>query len=121
MFVVPIYIQVPNVLGFIFGILQIGLYMMYRDGKKKETVKEQKLPEVTMPKPVIILEDDTNTNENNKQRSKLPELTEEQIIDIVRLGTLVCSEKIQKTGAASPFDNNNNNNAVPKLQAVEAA
>lgn len=105
-------IAVPNVLGFIFGILQIGLYMRYR-GNKKDIVKEQKLPEVMTtlpPTPVIILEDD----ENNKR--KIPELTEEQIIDIVKLGNLVCSDKIHKTGAASPYDNH----AVPKLQAVEA-
>nr|GME03250.1 bidirectional sugar transporter SWEET12-like [Ipomoea batatas] len=72
-------IALPNVLGFIFGILQIGLYL----------------------------------------NSKLPELTEEQIIDIVKLGTLVCSEKIQKSAAAaSPFDKNAA--TAPKLQAVGA-
>ncbi|XP_019160874.1 PREDICTED: bidirectional sugar transporter SWEET12-like [Ipomoea nil] len=113
-------IAVPNVLGFVFGILQIGLYMMYKDGKK-DVVKEQKLPEVTaLPKPVIILEDNNGTNTNDKRSSKLPELTEEQIIDIVKLGTLVCSEKIQKSAAAaSPFDKNPAATA-PKLQAVEA-
>lgn len=111
-------IAVPNVLGFFFGIVQIGLYMMYKEGKNEKAVKEQSLPEVELPKPVIILDDDNmNSNENNVKR-KLPELTEEQIIDIVRL--------IQKNGAgnrdevaaaAPPFVQNS---PAPKLQPVEA-
>lgn len=56
------------------------LYAMYRKNDKP-TVNVN----VEVQNPVIILDD-------NK---KVPELTEEQIIDIVRLGRLVCSGKIQ--------------------------
>lgn len=116
-FLKDINIAVPNVLGFFFAIVQIGLYMMYKEKKGERGVKEQRLPEVALPKPVIILEDDTTSNNDNNNKRKLPELTEEQIIDIVKL--------IQKSGGAgdhnnaaapaapSPFV------AAPRLQAVE--
>ncbi|KAK4362738.1 hypothetical protein RND71_017979 [Anisodus tanguticus] len=78
-------IAAPNVLGFIFGILQMVLYVIYRK-KEKAILKEQKLPEIQKPAMVVV---DENTN--NK---KFPELTQEQIIDIVRLGLMVCSEKV---------------------------
>ncbi|XP_006347346.1 bidirectional sugar transporter SWEET12-like [Solanum tuberosum] len=97
-------IAIPNVLGFIFGILQMILYVMYN--KKEEVViKEQNLPE--LKDHVIILEDD---------KKKLPELSEEQIINIMKLGSLVYSEK--------NYGNLNevakNDKVVSKLQTVEA-
>lgn len=70
--------QIPNVMGFIFGILQILLYAMY---SRKKT--EQKLPQIILQSPVIILEE----NYCNKTQ-QLPELTQEQIIDIMKLGSL---------------------------------
>ncbi|KAK4370738.1 hypothetical protein RND71_010213 [Anisodus tanguticus] len=74
-------IAIPNVLGFIFGVLQIVLYMMYN--KKEEVfVKEQKITE--LKNHVIILHNDKN----------FPELSEEQIIEIVKLGSLIsCTQK----------------------------
>ncbi|MCE3051167.1 hypothetical protein HAX54_049033, partial [Datura stramonium] len=79
-------IAAPNVLGFIFGILQIVLYVIYSK-KEKVMLKEQKLPEVQKPAGFIV---DENTNTDKK----FPELTQEQIIDIVRLGLMVCSDKV---------------------------
>ncbi|PHT97409.1 Bidirectional sugar transporter SWEET10, partial [Capsicum chinense] len=75
-------IAAPNILGFIFGILQMVLYAIYRE-KEKPIVKEHSIPE--LQNQATILDD-------NK---KIPELTEEQIVDIVKLGKLVCSCKIQ--------------------------
>ncbi|MCE3051168.1 hypothetical protein HAX54_049034 [Datura stramonium] len=109
-------IAAPNVLGFIFGILQIVLYAIYSK-KEKVILKEQKLPEIQNPT-VIVKDENTNTNK------KLPELTQEQIIDIVKLGLLVCSDKVQV--ATCPHDTTNcgvkaanNVENVPKLQTVD--
>ncbi|MCD9558904.1 hypothetical protein HAX54_016594 [Datura stramonium] len=99
-------IAAPNILGFIFGILQMVLYAMYRK-KEKPIVKEQNLPELQNDQ-VIILDD-------NK---KIPELTEEQIIDIVKLSKLVCSGKIQL--ASTLNQNAAAAEKLPNLQTVEA-
>lgn len=58
--------QVPNILGLVFGLVQIGLYFIYKNAKKKlmSSVEEPK---------------------------QLQELTE-QIIDVVRLSAVVCPE-----------------------------
>ncbi|KAG9138688.1 hypothetical protein Leryth_027417 [Lithospermum erythrorhizon] len=66
-------IWVPNVVGFAFGILQMVLYVIYKDTKK------QKLPADLIPGEIIILDN----------QEKLPQ----QIIDIVKLGALAPSEK----------------------------
>nr|GME16267.1 bidirectional sugar transporter SWEET12-like [Ipomoea batatas] len=82
-------IAVPNVLGFIFGILQMVLYAMYK-GKKQQPDDEKQLPQVVIPT-VVALE----------EKQKLPkELTEEQIVDIVKLGSLICSDEINVAAAA---------------------
>ncbi|KAK3018000.1 hypothetical protein RJ639_004376 [Escallonia herrerae] len=70
-------IAIPNVLGFIFGVLQMVLYLMYKTTKK---VIEQKLPE--FHNQVIELVD-----------HKLPVL-KEKIIDVVELSAMVCAEII---------------------------
>ncbi|XP_019190699.1 PREDICTED: bidirectional sugar transporter SWEET12-like [Ipomoea nil] len=88
-------IAIPNVLGFVFGILQILLYAMYR---KKTIPGEEKLPEIVLQSPpvaVIILEENNNNynNNNKKNTTQIPELTQEQIIDIMKLGSLqVCKD-----------------------------
>ncbi|XP_059304293.1 bidirectional sugar transporter SWEET10-like [Lycium ferocissimum] len=105
-------IAAPNVLGFIFGILQMVLYVIYSK-KEKAILKEQKLPEIQKPSVVVV---DDNTNDK-----KFPELTQEQIIDIVRLGLMVCSEKVHVascphgTTCAAKVENEE-----PKLQTVDA-
>ncbi|XP_059299297.1 bidirectional sugar transporter N3-like [Lycium ferocissimum] len=107
-------IAAPNVLGFIFGILQMVLYAIYSK-KEKAIIKEQKLPEIQKPAIIVL---DENMNTSNK---KLPELTQEQIIDIVKLGLLVCSDKVNV--ASCPNDNNTcaaKVDNMPKLQTVEA-
>ncbi|KAK4410741.1 Bidirectional sugar transporter SWEET10 [Sesamum angolense] len=71
-------IAIPNVLGFSFGVLQMVLYLMYRNADK---TKEEKLPEI-IQKQIIILDE-----------QKIPELTQ-QIIDIIKLSALRSSEKI---------------------------
>lgn len=57
------------------------LYVIYNK-KEKAILKEQKLPE----KHMIISIDEKNKN--------FPQLTEEQIIDIVKLASLISSGKI---------------------------
>ncbi|KAL2515049.1 Bidirectional sugar transporter SWEET10 [Forsythia ovata] len=68
-------IAIPNVLGFIFGILQMVLYVKYKNAKKKAV--EKKLPEI------IALED-----------HKLPEVLNDQIIDVVKLSAIMGTEII---------------------------
>ncbi|KAK6794844.1 hypothetical protein RDI58_008297 [Solanum bulbocastanum] len=108
-------IAAPNVLGFIFGILQIILYAIYSK-KKKSIIKEQKLPEIQKSE-VIVKDENMNANK------KLPELTQEQIIDIVKLaGLLVVTDKANV--ATCPNDTNygvkaaNKIENMPKLQTV---
>ncbi|PHT53518.1 Bidirectional sugar transporter SWEET11 [Capsicum baccatum] len=106
-------IAAPNILGFIFGVLQIVLYVIYSK-KEKAILKEQKLPEIQKPEVIVM---DENTNDNKK----FPELTQEQIIDIVRLGLMICKDKVHVatcphgTKCEAKVDEN-----TPKLQTVDA-
>ncbi|KAL3839141.1 hypothetical protein ACJIZ3_023732 [Penstemon smallii] len=68
-------IAIPNVLGFGFGVVQMVLYIIYKNAKK---VVEEKLPEIQCQ--IIKIED-----------QEIPEL-KEQIIDIVKLSAIVCLE-----------------------------
>ncbi|KAI3463595.1 hypothetical protein Pfo_020258 [Paulownia fortunei] len=64
-------IAIPNVLGFIFGVLQMVLYVIYKNVKKVVQEKQMQLPEIQSQ--IIAIED-----------HKLPEL-KDQIIDVVKL------------------------------------
>lgn len=66
-------IAIPNVLGFTFGILQMVLFMMYKNEKK--VVDQKKIPEISTQ--VIAMEE-----------QKIPEL-KEQFIDVVKLNAIV--------------------------------
>ncbi|KAG6587395.1 Bidirectional sugar transporter SWEET10 [Cucurbita argyrosperma subsp. argyrosperma] len=60
------YIALPNVVGFVFGIIQMILFMIFKNAKKSIPINEE-------PKP------------------QLHQLSE-QIMDVVKLGTMVCTE-----------------------------
>ncbi|GMH01125.1 hypothetical protein Nepgr_002964 [Nepenthes gracilis] len=60
-FVAPLCIMIPNVLGFSFGIVQMVLYAIYKNSKQ-------------------IMEDSKVQN--------LPELTSDQIIEVVKLNSI---------------------------------
>lgn len=71
-------IAIPNVLGFTLGVIQMALYLIYKKAKNK--TKEVKL-EITE----IVVDEELNLPE---------EKLKEQIIDVVKLSAMVCSEII---------------------------
>ncbi|KAL1301317.1 bidirectional sugar transporter SWEET10 [Arachis hypogaea] len=65
------YIALPNTLGFLFGIIQMVMYMIYRKNKN-----------VVLEEPVKLQELNNNNNNNNNGH----------VIDVVKLSTMVPSE-----------------------------
>ncbi|MFS7971425.1 putative SWEET sugar transporter [Helianthus anomalus] len=78
-------IAIPNVLGFIFGVLQMILYYMY---KNKKPVADEKIT--------------TSEAKNSEMEQQIPEFKDQKIIDVVKLETLMHSDiptpKLHKNG-----------------------
>ncbi|KAK4436832.1 Bidirectional sugar transporter SWEET10 [Sesamum alatum] len=68
-------IAIPNVLGFIFGLLQMALYFVYKKAKKEIV---EKLPEII--------------DQIEEEKNNIPAELKEQIIDVMKLSAIVCSE-----------------------------
>lgn len=69
LFTKDIYVAIPNVLGFCFGVAQMVLYIVYKDAKEfsEKVVLDEKLPEhveIQMPPPALeeIVEESTSVN-----------------------------------------------------------
>ncbi|KAG8379457.1 hypothetical protein BUALT_Bualt07G0090500 [Buddleja alternifolia] len=71
-------IAIPNVLGFNFGVIQMVLYVKYKNADK---ISEQNLPAIQIE--TVSLEE-----------QNIPKITE-QIIDIVQFSALLRSDKVQ--------------------------
>lgn len=63
-----VHVQIPNVLGFSFGVIQMVLYLIYKNSKK--IVEENPMPEL----------------EIKIEEQNISELKEQIIIDVVKLG-----------------------------------
>lgn len=76
-------IAIPNVLGFIFGVLQMALYAMYRNGEKSINIDEKVGAEIMRKQisSVVVVEEEMK-NPNH------------QIIEIVKLTSLLNSDKM---------------------------
>ncbi|XP_052182954.1 bidirectional sugar transporter N3-like [Diospyros lotus] len=76
-------IAIPNVLGFVFGVLQMVLYLKYKDGNKG--VKELKLPAAAdqIPSKVVVV----------AEEKKMP-VPEQVTIDMAKLREIILSSEM---------------------------
>ncbi|GAA0171228.1 hypothetical protein LIER_25313 [Lithospermum erythrorhizon] len=96
-------IAIPNVLGFTFGVAQMILYLIFKNKKKDEDV-EQKLQGIETEMVKVI------------EETKIPDELKEQVIDVMKLSALVCSEIIPVV--AQLTDPNNGLNNIDEINAV---
>lgn len=77
LFTKDIYVAIPNVLGFCFGVAQMVLYIVYKDAKEfsEKVVLDEKLPEhveIQIPPPALeeIVEESTSVKETGENFEK---------------------------------------------------
>ncbi|KAL3512554.1 hypothetical protein ACH5RR_025271 [Cinchona calisaya] len=83
-YIAPLSIMVPNVVGFIFGMVQMALYIIYKNLKMKNQEEEQKLPSNVKPNtintsgihPVCSLPIDENINYEAKDQENVQDQIE---------------------------------------------
>ncbi|PWA92377.1 SWEET sugar transporter [Artemisia annua] len=74
--IADINIAIPNIVGFAFGIVQLILYLMYKNNtpimNKKISKCEEKIYQM--------------------EEQKIPQLKEKEVIDVVKMSNLICSD-----------------------------
>ncbi|KAL5204120.1 hypothetical protein ABZP36_008991 [Zizania latifolia] len=86
------YVALPNVLGFAFGVIQMGLYAMYRNSTPKAASVVTKEMEVTA------------AEDNNSGGVKAAPGAHEHIVNIAKLTTAATAGAEVKTGGVHPVD-----------------
>lgn len=87
-FLKDIYVAIPNILGFVFGMLQMVIYAIYKNKSKVKAIEEAKLPQlpqltidVAQLDMATIIANDlvSEVQENCRDKNKVEEVKEEQI------------------------------------------
>lgn len=109
-------IAIPNVLGFIFGVIQMVLYMMYKN-HKKSVKTEEKIPCEKIVEHQMIAIDDVPDKLPAEMPEKLPAELAEQVIDVVKLSAILCPEVVPHlNGNAKSIDFDHLNIPKPNME-----